>query len=306
MLYFIVNRQGGSGKAAKTWSRVKGLLKEKGIDYKAWETKGEGHATTIAANISKLPGTDKRLIVVGGDGTINEVVNGIVKFEGLKLGVIPTGSGNDFARGMGIPSDTRKALELILSSEGEKVIDLGEITYADGVKKRFAISMGIGMDAIVCKEALTSSVKPFLNKLHLGKLTYLVLTVKTLFSMKQECVTVTFDDSEERTYDKLVFMAGMNFFAEGGGVPMAPGALCDDGLLSVCIASGIPRWRAFLSLPILVLAKHERIKGFEIKECEYMDIETKGPMVLHTDGEVGRDIERLHVECLKSAIKMLV
>ena len=102
MYYFIVNERGGSGKALKTWKKVRKALDEKNVTYDVLTTSLETTATILARNVSSLDG-EINLVVVGGDGTVNEVLNGIGDFEKVRLGVIPTGSGNDFARGLGLP-----------------------------------------------------------------------------------------------------------------------------------------------------------------------------------------------------------
>ncbi len=318
MYYFIVNYTGGSGKARKTWNRVHFLLKEKEIEYKAYVTKRPGHAKELAKKISELPDEDIRLIVVGGDGTINEVLNGITDFSRIRFGLIPTGSGNDFARGLGIPKDTDRALDIILSSVEGKVIDIGEVIKGNGEKRYFGISSGIGLDAIVCKKNLDSKVKKFLNKLGMGSLSYIVLTVTTLFSMETYDVNVRIKSSEKNSegvsselienvhFDKLIFLAAMNFYAEGGGVPMNPNALGDDGLLSICAASGVPKWKAFLMLPILKGGKHEGKKGFTLKDAESLVFDADRPMVLHADGEYIGDEKHIEMKINKNVLNVMV
>jgi YegS/Rv2252/BmrU family lipid kinase len=252
MYYFIVNYTGGSGKAKKTWDRVHFLLKQKGINYKAYVTKYTGHATELAKRISELEEEDIRLVVVGGDGTINEVLNGITDFSRIRFGLIPTGSGNDFARGMGIPKDTDAALDMMLSATRGVDIDLGEVTTENGYKRIFGISSGIGLDAIVCKKMLSSKTKNILNRFRIGHVAYILLTISTLFSMETYKVKVWMklsngkDSDQSLSFKDLIFLAAMNFPAEGGGVPMNPMAKYDDGLLSICAVSGIPKWRTFL------------------------------------------------------------
>lgn len=228
-IYFIVNEGARTGKAAEVWKLVRGLLIEKGIAYKAYETKHKGHATSLAAHIAALPQDVIYLVVLGGDGTVNEVLNGITDFDKVRLGVIPTGSGNDFGRGIGLPKDPQTALENILScieqeqqtGKAPERIDLGQVSWPGADTPRiFGISAGTGLDAIVCKKALQSGLKKFLNKIHLGKLTYLLLTVQTLFTMDTAQVTYTYygKEQQEQTVDKnkVIFTAVMNLRAEGG------------------------------------------------------------------------------------------
>ncbi len=305
MFHIIVNDHGGSGKAARTWLSVEEELKKRNLPYLARKTERAGHATELAREITSS-GETVTLLVVGGDGTLNEVLNGIVDFSKVSLGVIPTGSGNDFAGGAGIPNNPSKALDIIVNAGEGKLIDLGMVSTELEKNKIFGISAGIGMDAIVCKKALTSKQKNFLNKIGLGKLTYVVLTVQTLFSMATEPVTLRFDGGEEEHYDKLIFLASMNFPAEGGGVPMAPDADCEDGKLSMCLASGLPRWKAFLDFPFLIAAKHGKLKGFTLRNFTTLDVSCEHPMVLHRDGEYGGDVRSVHFECLPKKLRLLV
>lgn len=307
MIYFIVNSKSRTGKGLDIWKQVREHLKQNNVDFKAFETKYEGHATLLAEKICKLPYDEITLVTIGGDGTVNEVINGITDFNKVRFGVIPTGSGNDFARDLDITGDPILQTDIIINSETTDTIDIGKVWWEGCEKPRyFAISAGVGLDAIVCKKALTSKLKTFLNKLHLGKLTYIILTVQTLFSMETAEVKATLDDGEEREFSKLIFAAAMNFRAEGGGVPMAPRADAKDGLLSMCIVHGIPKWVTFFCLPFLVLAKHEWIKGFDIINCKKCEIKLDKPVVLHEDGEYCADVEHVVMECVPEKLRLIV
>ncbi len=333
MIYFIVNPTSRSGKCLDIWKQVRAYLRKNNVEYKAFETKHEGHATELARKLCKLPLDEVTIVTIGGDGTINEVLNGITDFDKVRFGVIPAGSGNDFARGLSISKDVLLQADVIINSKTTENIDLGRVTWwgaentrsnhsddnndknADieqraccAVKKSriFAISAGVGLDAIVCKKALTSRLKKFLNKLKLGKLTYIILTVQTLFSMDTAEAKVSFDGEEEKSFSKLIFAAAMNFRAEGGGVPMAPRADAKDGLLSVCVVNGIPKWRTFFCLPLLVIAKHEKLKGFSVVNCRKCQITLDKPVVLHEDGEYCADVSRVTMECLPERLRLIV
>ncbi len=307
MYYFIVNPKSRTGKGLEVWKCVKTYLRDNNISYRARDTKYEGHATELARNLCELPKDKINLIVIGGDGTVNEVLCGITDFGRINFGVIPTGSGNDFARGLGIKGKPLEVLAKLLMSEKTEAIDMGKINYGeDNMTRYFAISSGVGLDAIVCKKALTSKLKQILNKLHLGKLTYIILTVHTLFSMETVEVKVSFDEGEEKEFNKLIYAAAMNFRAEGGGVPMAPKADMKDGLLSVCFAHGIPKWRTFFCLPLLVMAKHEKLKGFDVIDCKKCKIALDKPVVLHADGEYIADVDKVTFTCLPTKLNLMV
>ena len=356
MYYFIVNVSGGSGKAKKTWIKVRDELKRRNVKYKAFRTKSPEHAGELAGKISRLSDDDIHMVVVGGDGTINEVLNGIKDFDRITFSVIPSGSANDFARGLGISKDPATALDGILDvSKESQRIDVGRLSVInkkndnnrvipeefdsdkksmieDSIdetvihKRLFGISSGIGLDAIVCKKALDSKIKNVLNKLNLGSLTYIILTVISLFTMDYidaEIEVYDTDNKEDKSDNlassenkdnltlkekislkKMIFAAFMNVIAEGGGVPMAPDARYDDGKLSVCIASDISKLNAFTKLPLLVMAKQEKIKGFKLFDAKKIVVRTKQPSVVHADGEYVGDETEIIIECLDNKLKL--
>ena len=173
-IQIIVNNGAGTGQAHRIWNETQRLLRGYKIKYVAHTTRYQGHATKLAEKISSMKGDDPiYLIVVGGDGTLNEVLNGITDFDRVRLGVIPTGSGNDFGRNLKLPKSSKESLKQICASirkdqRGEELyrIDLGQVSW-DGCEKPriFGISSGLGLDALVCKKGTSfqteTGFKPF-------------------------------------------------------------------------------------------------------------------------------------------------
>lgn len=307
MYHFIVNITSGGGKSRKVWQELQDYLTDHEIPYKAHFTEYEGHGAKLADRICNIRREHIYLIVVGGDGSLNEVLNGMHDFEKVRFGYIPTGSGNDFARGMGIKGSPTENLERILhAGRVTTPVDLGLVRWGEGQEKLFAISSGVGIDAEVCKQALHSTLKKVLNRLGLGSLTYVCLTVKSLFSMATTRVQVSFDHKEWRRIDRMIFVAGMNQYCEGGGVPMAPRANAFDGKFSVCCVWGIPRWRAFFLLPVLVMGKHEKLRGFEVLDGQSFQVRLEQKMVLHADGEYCGDVTEAEFICLPEKLHILL
>lgn len=309
MLYFIVNEKSKSGNAKQIWMDIEEVLKVRNVSYQAFVSEYRGHAGKLAAEICAMDDDDICLVAVGGDGTANEVINGITDFEKVRFGVIPTGSGNDLARGLSLSKDPKNGVIHILNAmkktrEDTWCMDLGEVSFGEE-KRLFAISAGIGLDALVCKKALKSKIKDLLNKIRLGKLTYLVLTVQSLFTMQTADAELIFDQEEGLQKRGMIFTAAMNFKAEGGGVPMAPAASAHDGKLSFCEAAGIPKWRTFLCLPFLVAAKHTSIKGFSVTDAKECTIRLNRPMVVHADGEYCGEVAKVHFRCLPGKLRVL-
>lgn len=307
MYHFIVNITSGGGKSRRVWEELQEYLMEHEIPYKAHFTEYEGHGAKLADRICSIRCEHVYLIVVGGDGSLNEVLNGMHDFDKVRFGYIPTGSGNDFARGMGIKGSPTENLERILNAGRVTTpVDLGLVRWGGGQEKLFAISSGVGIDADVCYQALHSTLKKVLNRMGLGSLTYLCLTVKSLFSMATTQVQVSFDGEEWRRIDRMIFVAGMNQRCEGGGVPMAPRANAFDGKFSVCCVWGIPRWKAFFLLPVLVLGKHERLRGFEVLDCQSFRVRLEREMVLHADGEFCGKVTEAEFICLPEKLHILL
>lgn len=166
MYHIIVNKKSRSGRGEKLWPVIEGELERRRTEFRVYPTKYHGSARETAARLTAkgVWNPDDVLLAIGGDGTANEAVDGITSLSDVKFGYIPTGSGNDFARGAGIPSDPLQALEAVLKGE-EKEINIGTALLGSQ-KRRFLVSTGIGFDAGICHEALASKIKNTLNRLH--------------------------------------------------------------------------------------------------------------------------------------------
>ena len=155
MYHFIVNNTSGGGRSKRVWEELQNYLLEHEIRYKAHFTEYEGHAKKLADRVCDIDREKVYLIVVGGDGTLNEVLNGMHDFEKIRFGYIPTGSGNDFARGMKINGTPTENLERILQAEETTPIDLGCVSWVEEgqkeleVKEFSAKSGGGAVEAVV-------------------------------------------------------------------------------------------------------------------------------------------------------------
>ena len=312
MLYFIANEMARTGKGIGVWRQVQIELREKKIPYKVYMTEYKEHATELAKMISEKEEEDICIVVVGGDGTLNEVINGITDFEKVRLSLIPAGSGNDFARNLGIKKSPQERLARVLECVNEcpecyERIDLGEAKWPESKNARkYAISSGVGMDALVCKKNATSKIKVLMNKLGLGKVSYLIVTVQSLLSMETADMAVKVDGSNILNFKGTIFAAAMNAKAEGGGVPMAPKASVQDGLLSTCFVYKFSKFGALLRLPFLAAGLHENFNGFKVFDCKKIDIKIKKPMALHTDGEYLGDVTEVTYNCLPGVMRFMV
>lgn len=286
MYYFIVNPHSRSGHGMEIWKNAKELLDEKDVEYEAFFTEYTGHAQQLARQIAALsePCT---LAVLGGDGTLNEVINGLAaaKYSHITLGYLPTGSGNDFARGLGISTDIKTALNAVLIPKEIIPVDIG-LAKTNELSRYFLVSSGIGYDADICRQVMISRLKKLLNKMHLGKLTYVLIALKQLISYQPCPVSIRLDSKETSRFPRVFFIAGMNLKYEGGGVQFCPDAQFNDGLIDICAVDKISKLKILFLFPTAFFGKHTLFRGVHILRAEHIDIISKVPLPLHCDGEV--------------------
>ena len=307
MYHIIINPASRSGRASKIWKeQVEPVLLAENIPYKAYFSKKAGDISRIADEIlSSHEESPLSFIILGGDGTVNEAIQGIRDTSRVILGYIPTGSSNDLARDLKLPKDPGAALERILHSGTPHPMDLGTVTYADGEKRRFAVSCGIGFDAAVCEEVQRSRIKKVMNKLGLGKLTYLGIALRQRFASRAVSATLTIGNNAPVNVGNMLFVACMLHRFEGGGFMFAPNAKTDDGILNMCAVGDLSRLFILLALPTAFKGKHYRFKGITPYEARSLTIETTLPLWVHTDGEVSRQSDRITVTCEKHAIQFI-
>ena len=283
MLHFIVNPASSSGNAAHMWTLISKKLAKKNVSYNAHLTTGTFAATKFAREICQMD-DDPTIIVIGGDGTVNEVLTGIDDFDKVTFGYIPAGSSNDLARDLGLTTDPEAALSAILNPTEYINLDVGRIVAGEDVRN-FAVSAGIGYDASICHEALHSNIKSFLNKIHLGKLTYVIIALKQLAKAPRHACTICLDDNEPISFSNYLFTAVMIHRYEGGGFMFCPEAKYDDGILDVCAVHNIFKLKVLRMLPTAYNGEHTKFKGIDIYKCRKITITSEKPAPIHTDGE---------------------
>ena len=269
MYDIIVNPIGGKGKSLKALKQVEKILSDHKQEYKIHNTEHPGHATEIAAELTKKPGV--KLIVLGGDGSFNEVLNGISDFGNVTLGIVACGTGNDFIRASGHPRKVKDAMDVILKGE------TGYIDYIDVVSRRCLNVAGVGIDVDVLIRY--AEMKAF----H-GKIKYYASLFDTLAHVKWHKLRITIDG---KSMDKSVFMIGVgNGTCIGGGMPICPNAKVDDGLLSIVIVNEMKKRRIPVELPGFLSGKHIKKDYTEEYSGKEVRIEVLDEGKIELDGEV--------------------
>lgn len=291
MYYFIINPKAQSGKAMDIWREIKHICHEQDIEYRFVFSKYPGQMTDIMKRhtASEDP---KHIFVLGGDGSFNEIVNGLSNPAIHKLTFLPAGSGNDLSRGLGLPKDPVELFKQVIEKDEEESthIDLGCVTYTGKEKKTtnrlFAVSSGFGFDAAITKRVNKSNLKKVMNKIGLGKLSYVISGVIQLFTWKPQDALLWVDDAEEPMHLKrFLFMATHVHPYEGGGFPFCPDAQNGDGYIDLCVVSGLHLIQLFPLIPLAKIGKHVGKKGVQIIRCKKAHIQVENPVAFHTDGE---------------------
>jgi len=255
MHHFVINPKSSSGRGIRFWWTVKSELDKREIPYTATFTKHMGHAIDITRQICSDNSGIKNIVVLGGDGTVNEVINGIDNYSEVLLGYIPSGSSNDLARSLKIPKDPIAALNNILKPVKFKYLDHGIINFIDSdtSPRKFSCSSGMGYDANVCYEVQSSPLKKRLNHIGAGKFVYIAIAIKQLITTRNLNATVYVDGVKLGDYPRILLISSMIHKYEGGGLLMAPHADPCDGKLTVCLVHGLSTLKAFMLLPTLSL-----------------------------------------------------
>lgn len=304
MYHFIVNIKARSGHGKQVWAIVEEELNKKNISYKQYITQYPSHAGNLAKELSdKLE--SGVIIAVGGDGTVNEVINGFQLKPNLSLGYIPAGSSNDLARSLAISPSPLKALETILNSNHTICHNIGLIQYDNSIR-RFMVSCGIGFDAAICHEAMTSKIKKVFNKINLGKLTYVGIALKQLLFLKAQKGVIWLDQKQKMEFSKIIFISIHNHKYEGGGFMFCPDAKADDQLLDICIVENISKWRILSLLPTALHGHHIKQQGVHIFQCKQVDILMENLLPVHADGEPCSKQNTLHVTCNPENISFII
>ena len=303
MNYFIVNPNSRSGKGHKIWKTILEELNKTDIKYKVYFTSTEYNGTYIAKQITKNNSTCS-ITAIGGDGTVNEVINGINNFDNVTFSYIPTGSSNDFARGLSLSQNPKECLNMILNSNTTEEINIGCVKN-NNHKRYFAVSCGIGFNGEVSFDALNSKIKGFLNKFKLGKLCYLFIALKRLILTKPVDMKISVDNGKFKIYNKVLLLACMNLPYEGGGFKFCPQASCSDNLLDVCIVHNISKLKILMLLPTAFKGSHINITGVSMIKCKSIKIRTTHKKAVHTDGESFDYNNNVHISCHKSRLKFI-
>lgn len=297
----ILNPTAGKGNALRSLPRIKELLTQFELNFEITMTDYPGHGIEIARKAAEQK--YDYVIAAGGDGTANEVLNGLMQHKAAGgflpvMGVIPVGRGNDFAYGANIPTDFEEACAL-LASLPRKWIDIGRVCggdYPDGMY--FGNGIGVGFDAVVGFVAAKMKLT--------GMPAYLVAALKTIFIYFKPPTVVVKYGEESHTFNALM-VSIMNGRRMGGGFMMAPSASITDGILNLCIVREVPQLAMFGLVGKFMKGTHEADPAVSTAQTDRIVITAqKGTLPVHADGNtVCEKGQELVVELLPRTLEII-
>ena len=277
----LVNPNAGNGKGKKDWDRISALLKEEDLPFTVKFTERKGHA--IILTLEGITAGFRKIITVGGDGTLNEVVNGVFSNDtcptkDISLALIPVGTGNDWGRMFGIPLDYEKAIKIIRDNK-LMLHDIGLVSFYDGTgkKKRYFINIaGLGFESVVVRRTNIQKERG-----RSGKAIYFYNLLMSLLSYKNTKAEIIID-GEKINADVFSINIGNGRYC-GGGMRQTPNALPDDGVLDVTIINGMGKIEIIRNLKILydgTILNHSKIDGYKGK-----NIKVSSDSVIYTEAD---------------------
>lgn len=288
--FLIVNLIAGHGRCKEIFPKIRQEIDRRGIEYDLHFTNEPMEATDVCR--MGLEAGFTHIVAMGGDGTVNEVANGLNGKDAV-LCVIPAGNGNDFVRTMGLPADPIAALD-VLNSGTVRTIDLGLV--AD--ERCVVNGVGVGLDAQVARDVLQ------MERLR-GVPAYMSAAVKQVFRFKAFPVTL---NVEGWTLELDCLSLGIaNGAFCGGGFKLAPNAQVDDGLIDVAAIGDFPKLERLIRLPQARAGKHLSLSQVHYRQVESVTVASPAKLVAHIDGEPYRlPRDTFDVKVLPKALNVLV
>ncbi|WP_225047348.1 diacylglycerol/lipid kinase family protein [Lacticaseibacillus kribbianus] len=286
--YIIFNPAAGSGTSVATFKAVRKVLDARKLPYEIRVSRYSGHAVQLGKQIGSFNKHEHAVVmVIGGDGTLNQTISGLRQTDQplLPVAYIPAGSGNDFARGIGMAQEPMKALDQILAATEPLVLDIGQYSEASRHESGYFVNnIGVGFDAAAVAAANRSNYKRILNRLHLGSLAYMFGVVNVFFSRKPFPVTVHHDGKFE-LIPRAFLCTTTNHPYFGGGVRILPTATPTDGEIDLIVVENLNIPYFLFLLLELIRGKHMKYKAVHHFKAKHLRVETSSLEFGQMDGE---------------------
>jgi YegS/Rv2252/BmrU family lipid kinase len=298
----ILNPMADMGRAWKTANDLRPVAQEFKGELTWSGTVYPTHAIELARQAAE-EGYDM-VVAMGGDGTVHEVMNGLMQVPEEKrpaMGVVPIGSGNDFAYSMGITQRPSHALAYALNGENVQPIDIGLMTDEHGRKEYFDNTLGIGFDAVV---TIRSHRLPIVK----GFLMYLTAVIQTII-LNHNPAKMQIETETKKWEEDVIMLTLCNGPREGGGFILSPDSKNDDGIMEFLTVNKVSRATMFRLVPEFMKGTHMRFKQVRMGEFKTFSITSDRPLYIHADGEIftsfGSNLRKASFEILPHALKIV-
>lgn len=287
-LFFIINPAAGHGRGSKVWGKVKKELEKKKIAYRSFFTEYPGHAEILARQIATIQNYHlNTIIVVGGEGTKYEVVNGLSLFNNIQIGFIHAGNGNDFFRGKKFRAQSVKTIRLILQrlKQPAKQADLGVFRLKGKKESYFTVNIGIGLDAEVIKVLEEMPLKNVMALLRMNNLAFIIAFFKVLLRYQPQALQMNVD-GKMIVYTNVWFIKASALLKHDRKVKEDP----VDGNLDVTIVRNINRFQLMMLLTFRFIGKRLKPEAIETFRCKEINIYSETSLFVQADGEAVGEI----------------
>lgn len=297
-LVVVLNPASGGGAGRRVRTELEIALRARGLEAHVEPTRGRGHATELAEAAARAGAPV--VVAAGGDGTVHEVVNGLLSAGGdTALGLVPIGTGNDFVKV--VPGTRRRPEAYDTLARGEvRRFDAALASWAGG-SEYFVNAAGAGIDVEVVRQIEALGRLP-------GALRYLVGLLRALARYRPVRMRVTAASGGEPVERRVMLSAVSNGSCLGGAFRLTPDALPDDGLLDLCVVAELSAWRALRVVPKVLRGTHTRHPAVTMLRDRAFDLEidADGPVFMQLDGELRRiDADRIHIEVAPAALRVV-
>lgn len=274
----IVNPVAGHGRSEKILPEVESVLRERGLSFDVARTCGPGDAAEIAKRAAECGYS--AVVAMGGDGTLEEVVNGVLSSGNpcVAVGTIPSGTGNDFASGNNLFSHWSHALDALQAPRRVKM-DVLKVTDSAGFSRWAINSVGFGFDAYVVQRVQRHGSKKF------GRLSYFIEALRGAFHFDLNTLEV-YLDGVKNVLPLAWLLAITNTPKYGGGMKVCPDAVSGDGQLDALLVNGISRSYVLRVLPLVFQGRHIGKKGVRLERAREIEIHAEPGFPSHMDGDL--------------------
>ncbi len=308
MYQFIVNPSAGAGKGYRIWKRLERQLENDSQEYRVFFTERQGDAAEIAKVLTADKDEAKILVVVGGEGTYNEVLNG-VSFKGMvTLGYVPAGFRNALSKGFQSYVKVNGQIKRVLHPKYYRMMNYGVLTSGGDeiFNRRFGGRCGIGLDAAICHNLLCSSARTQLERFRMNRLHQFAIGMRQLAMAKPVKGYIVFDQTKRVEFNHLYFVT-FHVCGETSKKKqnLSEHAENDGGKMRVYVANSSKKSNMVPILKDVVMGVRKKERGVRVYECSEASIHLSRPLAVHVDGESCMCQQDIEIRCIPRRIRVI-